>query len=102
VTRDEEIDAAWLMHESGAWRNRGDLTPSVRSRLSEAQNWRCAYCGHRMDGEKNEADAPSFEHLLPRSRGGPDTISNVVIVHRRCNQIRGDTPLWAHIDRETA
>jgi 5-methylcytosine-specific restriction endonuclease McrA len=81
------------MHEWSAWSRRGDLNPEVRTKLAEAQNWRCAYCGGRMDGKKNEPDAPTFEHLVPTSQGGPDTISNVVITHRRCNVARGDAPL---------
>lgn len=93
MTREEEIDAAWRFHRLPDWCQRSDRTPETRSRLAEAQNWRCVHCGGRMDGTGADPDAPSFEHVIPRSRGGPDTVSNLVIAHRQCNMNRGVTPL---------
>lgn len=101
MTRDEEIEAAWKMHEGGTIRQRSDRTPDVRNRLAEAQNWRCAHCGGRMDGTKMEPDAPTFEHIVPRSKGGPDVISNFVIVHHKCNVTRGVAPILIEDDHVT-
>lgn len=93
MTREEEIEAAWQFHQLPLHCQRTDRTPENRMRLAEAQNWRCAHCGERMDGSGNSPDAPSFEHIVPKSKGGPDVISNFVIVHIRCNVARGIAPL---------
>lgn len=94
MDREAEIEAAWTIHNDWkTWRGRDELTREARDRLAEAQNWRCAWCGGRMDGTLREPDAPTFEHLIPRSKRGRDTIDNVVIAHRKCNQARGDAPI---------
>ena len=41
----------------------------------------------------NEPGATSADHLIPRSRGGPDTLDNLRPVHLACNQRRGDMTL---------
>ena len=41
----------------------------------------------------NEPGATSADHLIPRSRGGPDTLENLRPVHPACNQRRGDRTL---------
>jgi|ERR1700733_3970001 len=93
MTREEQIDRAWKLHRLPPHCQRTNMTPENRDRLAEAQNWRCCYCGGRMDGRGTSPDAPTFEHVIPRSKGGPDTISNLVIAHTRCNVRRGDRPL---------
>lgn len=57
-------------------------------RLSEAQNWRCADCGKRMDLDaQDENDRPTFEHLISLSAGGTDTLDNIAILCRACNKL---------------
>jgi hypothetical protein len=41
----------------------------------------CAYCGAK--------DGLQWEHIIPKSRGGPDTIDNMVQACRACNQEKG-------------
>jgi 5-methylcytosine-specific restriction endonuclease McrA len=41
---------------------------------------RCQYCG-----EKKAARELSFDHVVPRSAGGPTTWENIVTACRRCN-----------------
>jgi len=41
---------------------------------------RCAYCGRRL--YQGVAD---IEHMTPKSRGGTDSIRNLVIACRQCN-----------------
>lgn len=62
--------------------------------LSERQNHRCCWCGVRMDGLIPEADAPTYEHVTPRSKGGSDDESNLVAACNLCNQLRR-TMNWA-------
>ncbi|MBF6085286.1 HNH endonuclease [Nocardia cyriacigeorgica] len=37
--------------------------------------------------------ATTADHLVPRSRGGDDSISNLRPAHQRCNAMRQDMPL---------
>ncbi|MCZ2808925.1 MAG: HNH endonuclease [Candidatus Bathyarchaeota archaeon] len=46
----------------------------------------CIYCGKRID--------LTLEHILPRSRGGPDTTENAVFVCKSCNSSKGDKRLY--------
>ena len=45
-------------------------------KLVEVPN-ECAYCG--------STDELQWEHIIPKSRGGPDTIDNLVRACRACN-----------------
>lgn len=55
----------------------------VRGYLLEKWQRRCAYCGatHRM---------LEVEHLVPKSRGGSDRISNLCLACHVCNQAKGN------------
>lgn len=43
----------------------------------------CAYCGHRV-----KLSNATLDHILPRSKGGLDTPSNLVLACERCNQTK--------------
>ena len=59
----------------------------LRNRAAEAQGGRCFYC----DAAFSDANKPTFEHIVPASRGGFDTAGNCVASCFRCNQERGNT-----------
>ena len=46
----------------------------------------CIYCGSKRD--------LTLEHILPRSRGGPDITDNAVWVCRKCNSSKGSKRLY--------
>jgi 5-methylcytosine-specific restriction endonuclease McrA len=84
-----------LAERSAALTCRGQIPwarhfPWLRDRLSEAQNHRCCWCGKRMDKTGPFDDRPTFEHVIPLSRGGEDTPSNLAIACMRCNNDRGN------------
>jgi 5-methylcytosine-specific restriction endonuclease McrA len=56
----------------------------LRDRLHQAQRGRCAWCGGTFQGDK-----PTFDHVIPRAKGGAHR-DNVVLAHFRCNQERDD------------
>ncbi len=89
LTKEEQIELSWAQHL--AWRR--PLTAGLREQLAEQQNWKCCYCGIRMDGIPGvDPAAPTFEHVVPRSKGGLDEIDNLAIACRRCNGERGSGP----------
>jgi hypothetical protein len=65
------------------------------NRLSESQNHRCAYCGvdtyvgHWDKGNKSERQKATFDHIIPRSEGGADTMDNMIMACIDCNSVRG-------------
>ena len=65
-------------------------------RLREAQMGICAGCGRAVakPGRRppDHPLAPSFDHVIPRSRGGKDNLGNGLLKHRKCNGERGDRP----------
>lgn len=63
----------------------------------ERQQGLCCICGEAMepyhrDAGKNPA-AASIEHLIPKRDKGPDTVGNVRLAHRSCNNHAGGK--WA-------
>lgn len=84
------------------------------ARLSEAQNWRCCYCGFVMlspaairheeravlgaGPKKARRECAKYrratrEHLIPRCDGGSDALENLTAACRWCNEYRGNRPL---------
>lgn len=68
-----------------------------RELLMLKQKGRCALCGHRFPLPADEFHssiyegyAPTFDHVVPKAHGGGDDLTNLRVVHRTCNYIRGD------------
>ncbi len=58
------------------------------------QGGRCFYCDHPLGAKA------TFDHVIPQAYGGVDAPGNVVLAHRRCNQIKGDRlPTAEEVDR---
>lgn len=63
------------LHEAA----RNDLTPAQWRTIQDAFDHRCAYCGKRRKGKLTQ------DHILPLSKGGSHTMSNVVPACHSCN-----------------
>jgi 5-methylcytosine-specific restriction endonuclease McrA len=69
---------------AGAEYQRGELFGyEVREYLLEKWGRRCAYCG--ATGVPLQID-----HIVPRSRGGTNRVSNLTLACAACNQAKGD------------
>lgn len=66
----------------------------VAQQIRERDSHSCAYCG--ATAETSGAHL-HLDHLTPRSHGGADVASNLVLACRRCNTARQDMTLtqWA-------
>nr|WP_074955520.1 RNA-guided endonuclease IscB [Alicyclobacillus macrosporangiidus] len=67
----------------------------VREYLLEKWGRKCVYCGAE--------DVPlEVEHVVPRSRGGTDRVSNLTVACHECNQAKGNQSLeeFLHHDPE--
>jgi 5-methylcytosine-specific restriction endonuclease McrA len=67
-----------------------------RDELMVRQRGLCAICGYRfpapgeLNAELEPRYVPTFDHVVPRSQGGVDDLSNFRLVHAACNLVRGD------------
>ncbi|RMH36337.1 MAG: HNH endonuclease [Nitrospirae bacterium] len=69
---------------TGTMYQRGTLNGyAVRKYLLDKWARRCAYCG--TEGVPLEID-----HIVPKSRGGSDRMSNLILACRNCNQAKGN------------
>lgn len=71
---------------SGVEYRQGELQGyEVREYLLEKFGHECAYC-HRKSGDPGL----EVEHIIPKSRGGTDRVSNLVLACHTCNQEKGN------------
>lgn len=63
-----------------------------RTRLAEAQNWRCCYCGIECSDNPTEPNSVTLEHVIPFSDSQDDSYENCVVACASCNSKRGNMP----------
>jgi 5-methylcytosine-specific restriction endonuclease McrA len=69
--------------------------PLTRRNVLNRDNHSCQYCGFKGDGL-------TLDHVMPRSRGGPDTWENLITACMRCNVKKGNrTPKEANLQLST-
>lgn len=67
----------------------GSIREYIREREVSGQ---CIYCGGRAE--------LCVDHLIPRSRGGPESGDNAVMACRACNSSRGDRGIYEWFELE--
>lgn len=82
---------------------RPPVVPTTHSerkiRYSQQQEYRCAITGLDLDmGPFVGNNSPSWEHIIPRSLGGPDHISNLIITSYQANIDRRNLQMRIHPD----
>jgi 5-methylcytosine-specific restriction endonuclease McrA len=56
---------------------------------SRSDGW-CAYCSKELDFDMlSTVGGPNIDHRIPVSRGGDDSLENLALVCRTCNQRKG-------------
>lgn len=63
----------------------------MKQHLSEAQNHRCCYCHELFSDDRESPLYATWEHVIPRSHGGTDALSNFVLACYTCNNTRGSS-----------
>lgn len=48
--------------------------------------WRCGVCGEVMFRTKDV----TIDHIIPKSKGGANALSNLQLAHRKCNELKAD------------
>ena len=61
--------------------------------------FRCLYCKKEMDLPFEHEYSFSIDHTIPRAKGGKDEVSNLEIVCRNCNYLKGTMSAKKYINR---
>jgi HNH endonuclease len=61
----------------------GEIPKHIQNAVMQRDGGRCVQCGY--SGEYIE-----FDHIIPRSKGGTNTVDNIQLLCRRCNLKKGD------------
>ena len=56
----------------------------------EAISRRCVYCGENISAHQLMSNQVEIEHILPFSRTLMNSMSNLTVSHKRCNQVKGN------------
>lgn len=61
-------------------------------RMVSAQWHTCPICGCHLEFNRSEMGPwfVTFDHVIPKSKGGPDRPGNLLAVHKSCNEEKGD------------
>lgn len=80
---------------SGTQYQQGELMGyEVREYLLEKWNRACAYCG--------AIEVPlEIEHIVPRSKGGSNRVSNLTLACKHCNQLKNNQPVEQFLRRKS-
>lgn len=65
---------------------------ALRRCMWEEQSAKCPLCRLRLSLDASPKDPmyPTIDHKYPRSAGGGDERANLQLVHRRCNEAKGE------------
>jgi CRISPR-associated endonuclease Csn1 len=68
----------------------------LKYELAKEQGGLCLYCGQPFSMAR--LDDYDIDHIVPRSKGGPDAIVNSILAHRACNEDKDEqTPFqWKY------
>jgi CRISPR-associated endonuclease Csn1 len=84
--------------EQAAEAGAGEKSAPLKYELAKAQGFRCLYCKDESSFAMSKLDEYEIDHIVPRSKGGPDAMVNYVLAHKKCNEAKGErTPFdWKH------
>ena len=88
-------------HYAHAYEDRAAKQRIMRHRLCAEQNYRCAYCGKKVDTTVtcNTHNFASLDHVKPKIYGGEDIYDNIVVACSPCNTKKGCMDVQEFLDR---
>lgn len=83
----------------------GWLAKKRRYSIYERDSYTCAYCGTQVTpadsrGKGNPATMATLDHIVPRSKNGSHSTSNLITSCCSCNASRKDTPLFEYLNND--
>lgn len=74
-------------HRAAAIRYKGTLTLTLRFLVLRRDGFTCKYCGRNP---KEDAVKLQVDHVYPKSKGGKDTLGNLITACADCNAGKND------------
>ena len=67
-------------------------TPAFKARIYFRDNGKCGICGDHIDTALKHPDprSLSLDHIIPRSKGGSHSATNLQAAHLSCNVAKGN------------
>jgi hypothetical protein len=62
------------------------ISEILRLSITEADLQQCCYC---LTNEKNSGIPMTYDHIIPRSKGGNTSFENMCLACRSCNEFKG-------------
>ena len=98
--RNPEKSKAWSRAANNRrYRNAKENGQEIYTTTQVLERWgtKCHICDKEIDlnaptqcGEKGWENGLHLDHVIPLSKGGPDTLDNVKPAHGKCNIAKGD------------
>lgn len=79
------MEARWEEFVRRARRQRAELAAGLRFQVFVRDEFRCRYCGRAAE----DAIILHVDHVIPRSKGGSDSVDNLVTACAECNLGKG-------------
>lgn len=77
-------------------RQKGGADNSLRAEVLERDSYTCHYCHRTSD----EGVIIGIDHVIPRSKGGPHTLNNLVACCNSCNSRKHVSPAPVQLDNQ--
>jgi hypothetical protein len=63
------------------------IPESLKIQVEQTDRQRCCYC---LTSEANSGIPMTYDHILPRSKGGDTSFQNLCLACRTCNEFKSD------------
>ncbi len=83
--------ALFSIDEAPEKRHSARMGSRQRQLVAKVHGTTCYLCEFQVDLDCDTArpEGPTVEHIIPKEHGGDDSLENLRLVHRRCNESKG-------------
>lgn len=82
-------------------KSRKRISDQLRLVIFKRDNWKCKICGRQVrSGKKRHRQGHLLavaDHIIPKSKNGPDTLENLQTLCRYCDEAKADKILTEQV-----